>query len=263
MTNKSEKQKNKKISNLTEIPFQYVLPTFMTLIGLFFGLTSIKMAYDGRFEAAVAFVFIAAIFDGLDGRVARLLHGSSKFGAEIDSLSDFACFGIAPAFIIYFWSLNTVKPFGWLVCLLYAVCMVLRLARFNTLLDDDETKKQTAGGKYFMGVPAPSGAVIVLFPLMLSFEFDLALSQIVSFIILWTLLVAILLVSSFRTVSLKKLKIQRKRVIFYLIGITFVFGGILNRPWLTLISICFGYLLLMPFTYFKAKSLIKNEQNRK
>ena len=139
-----------------------ILPNMLTLIGVCIGLSSIRFALDGKFEFAVIAIILAAIIDGLDGRIARLIKGTSKVGKELDSLTDMISFGVAPAFIMYFWKLNTLGRFGWLLCLIYVICVALRLARFNVSSEAESSWKDN----FFEGIPSPAGGVLVLMPLI-------------------------------------------------------------------------------------------------
>ena len=141
-----------------------ILPNMLTLIGVCIGLTSIRFALDGKFEFAIIAIILAALIDGLDGRIARLIKGTSKVGKELDSLTDMISFGVAPAFVMYFWKLNTLGRFGWLVCLIYVICVALRLARFNVNSNQDPSWKDN----FFEGVPSPAGGILVLTPLIIS-----------------------------------------------------------------------------------------------
>ena len=141
-----------------------ILPNMLTLIGVCIGLTSIRFALDGRFELAIIAILFAALIDGLDGRIARLIRGTSKVGKELDSLTDMISFGVAPAFIMYFWKLNTLGRFGWLLCLVYVICVALRLARFNINSNQEPSWKDN----FFEGVPSPAGGILVLTPLIVS-----------------------------------------------------------------------------------------------
>ena len=143
-----------------------ILPNIMTLVGVCIGLTSIKFAFDGRFELSVIAVLIAAIIDGLDGRIARLIKVTSKVGKELDSLTDVISFGVAPAFIMYFWALDNIGRFGWLISLIYVVCVALRLARFNVSTGGEPSWRDN----FFEGIPSPAGGVLVLMPLIYSFS---------------------------------------------------------------------------------------------
>lgn len=149
--------------------FNRLAPNILTMLGLCSGLTGMRVAMDGAFEVADVALLISAIIDGLDGRVARLLRGSTRFGAQFDSLSDFLCFGVAPSFVMYFWALKDAGRYAFLPCLLFSVCMALRLSRFNADLDDD-TQKPVYASQFFTGVPAPAGAGLTLFPLFLGLE---------------------------------------------------------------------------------------------
>ena len=155
-------QKNFKL--VTEKRARVILPNIFTLVGVCIGLSSIKFAFDNKFEIAIIAIIAAAIIDGLDGRIARLLKGTSKVGKELDSLTDVISFGVAPAFIMYFWSLNTLGRVGWLICLAYVVCVALRLARFNVNSETEPSWKDN----FFEGIPSPAGGVLVLTPLVFS-----------------------------------------------------------------------------------------------
>ena len=155
---------------VSEKKTRVILPNIMTLIGVCIGLSSIKFALDLKYELAIIAIILAAVIDGLDGRIARLIKGTSKVGKELDSLTDVISFGVAPAFIMYFWSLNSLGKFGWLLCLIYVVCVALRLARFNVTSNADPSWRDN----FFEGVPSPAGGVLVVMPLIYSlsgFEF--------------------------------------------------------------------------------------------
>ena len=154
---------------LTSLPMRKIIPNMVTTLALCAGITSMRYSMSGNFTKAIACIFLAAIFDMLDGRVARMLKGSTKFGAELDSLSDFASFGVAPAILMYRWTLFDFPKFGWFFCMLFAICMAMRLARFNTMLDDEP--QPSYWHNYFTGVPAPAAAALGVLPVMLSFEF--------------------------------------------------------------------------------------------
>src|ERR1039457_4268202 len=145
------------------IPVRTLAPNLVTLLALCAGLTGIRMAFENRYGLALAAIVFAAILDGIDGRLARLLKGASRFGAELDSLSDFVNFGVAPALILYFWGLHDLKSGGWIAAMVFAICAGLRLARFNVMIDDPE--RPAWAGNFFVGVPAPAGAIIVLLPI--------------------------------------------------------------------------------------------------
>ena len=183
---------NKKLEIVHSKKTRYILPNILTIAGVCLGISSIKFAIDLNFRLAVIFLILAAILDALDGRIARLIKGTSDFGKELDSLTDFVSFGIAPAFIIYFWELINYGKIGWAVTLIYSVCCVLRLARFNlTKYEDTEIWKQN----YFEGVPSPIGAILILLPLILNLsEINYTIEN-NFFIPIYTLIIAVLLIS--------------------------------------------------------------------
>jgi CDP-diacylglycerol--serine O-phosphatidyltransferase len=178
-----------------------ILPNMLTLIGVCIGLTSIRFALDGRFEFAIVAIILAAVIDGLDGRIARLIKGTSKVGKELDSLTDMISFGVAPAFIMYFWKLNTLGRFGWLVCLIYVICVALRLARFNVNSDQEPSWRDN----FFEGVPSPAGGILVLTPLIFSLS-GIQILQINYTIVvpLFFIATSLLLISKLPTYSFKK-----------------------------------------------------------
>ena len=238
---------------------RYILPSVLTLVGVCLGISSIKFAMDGNFAFAVLFLIVAAILDGLDGRVARLIKGTSNFGKELDSLTDFVSFGIAPAFIIYFWELNKLGKTGWLIVLFYAVCCVLRLARFNlTKFEDKEEWKNN----FFQGIPSPAGGCLILLPLI----FDLSnFSNLMNLKVITpylTIIVSLLLISKLPTYSFKKISIKRNMTIFLLLGVGLFFVSIIQFTFETLSLGLFIYLLLIPlgiFNYNKKSKSIEND----
>ncbi len=238
---------------------RYILPSVLTLVGVCLGISSIKFAMDGNYTFAVLFLIVAAILDGLDGRVARLIKGTSNFGKELDSLTDFVSFGIAPAFIIYFWELNKLGKIGWLLVLFYAVCCVLRLARFNlTKFEDKEEWKNN----FFQGIPSPAGGCLILLPLI----FDLSnFSDLISLKVITpylTIIVSLLLISKLPTYSFKKISIKRNMTIFLLLGVGLFFVSIIQFTFETLSLVLFIYLLLIPLgilNYNKKSKSIEND----
>ena len=238
---------------------RYILPSVLTLVGVCLGISSIKFAMDGNFAFAVVFLIVAAILDGLDGRVARLIKGTSNFGKELDSLTDFVSFGIAPGFIIYFWELNKLGKIGWLIVLFYAVCCVLRLARFNlTKFEDKEEWKNN----FFQGIPSPAGGCLILLPLI----FELSnFSNLVSLKVITpylTILISLLLISKLPTFSFKKISIKRNMTIFLLLGVGLFFVSIIQFTFETLSLGLLIYLLLLPLgilNYNKKSKSVENE----
>ena len=238
---------------------RYILPNILTLVGVCLGISSIKFSLDLNFKMAVIFIILAAILDALDGRIARLIKGTTDFGKELDSLTDFVSFGIAPAFIIYFWELNSYGKLGWAVTLIYSVCCVLRLARFNlTKYENNESWKHN----YFEGVPSPIGALLILSPLILELSEIENIINIPYFVPVFTLSIAVLLISKVPTYSFKKIKIRPGLTIFilFVIGVSFV--TLMFFTFETLIAFSLLYLLSIPlacFTFYKNKKLNKSE----
>ena len=202
-----------------------ILPNMLTLIGVCIGLSSIRFALDGKFEFAIIAIMFAALIDGLDGRIARLIKGTSKVGKELDSLTDMISFGVAPAFIMYFWKLNTLGRFGWLLCLIYVICVALRLARFNVNTGQAPSWRDN----FFEGVPSPAGGILVLTPLIFSLtSFDFININYDIVVPVFFIVTSLLLISKFPSYSFKKIVIQRKATIFLLFGIVLFFGLLLN-----------------------------------
>ena len=235
-----------------------ILPNMLTLIGVCIGLTSIRFALDGKFEFAIIAIIFAALIDGLDGRIARLIKATSKVGKELDSLTDMISFGVAPAFIMYFWKLNTLGRFGWLVCLIYVICVALRLARFNVNSNQEPSWRDN----FFEGVPSPAGGILVLTPLIISltnFNFiQLNYDIIVPAFFITT---SLLLISKFPSYSFKKIVIQRKTTIFLLFGIVLFFGLLLIYPFNIIAISAVIYLLMLPISFFHYQKLKKQNQD--
>ena len=236
-----------------------ILPNMLTLIGVCIGLTSIRFALDGRFEFAVVAIILAAVIDGLDGRIARLIKGTSKVGKELDSLTDMISFGVAPAFIMYFWKLNTLGRFGWLVCLIYVICVALRLARFNV----NSSQEPSWRDNFFEGVPSPAGGILVLTPLIFSmtnFEFTPINYDIV--VPIFFIATSFLLISKFPSYSFKKIVIQRKITIFLLFGIVLFFGLLLIYPFKVIALSTIVYLVMLPISFFHYQKLKKQNEDQ-
>ena len=234
---------------------RYILPNVLTLIGVCLGISSIKFAMDGNFSYAVLFLVVAAILDALDGRVARLIKGTSDFGKELDSLTDFVSFGIAPAFIIYFWELNKLGKIGWLIVLLFSVCCVLRLARFNlTKFEKNDEWKNN----FFQGVPSPAGGCLILLPLIFQLSGFSSFIDLTSITPYFMVLISFLLISKIPTFSFKKIAIRRNMTIFLLLGVGLFFVSIVQYTFETLTVCILIYLFLIPigiYNYrFKSKT---------
>ena len=211
---------NKKFKLVTSKKTRYLLPNILTLGGVCLGISSIKFSIDGNFNLAVILILLAAILDALDGRVARLIKGTSEFGKELDSLTDFVSFGIAPVLILYFWELNNYGKLGWAIALIYSVCCVLRLARFNLTKNENDHEWKN---NFFEGVPSPAGGLLILTPLiyeLTELNFNLNIKSLTPFL---TVLIALLLVSKIPTPSLKKISISSKTTVFLLLSAGIIF----------------------------------------
>ena len=236
-----------------------ILPNAITLIGVCIGLTSIKFAIDGKFVIAIIAILFAGLMDALDGRIARLIKGTSKMGKELDSLGDVISFGVAPALIMYFWNLQYLDKLGWFVCLTYVVCVALRLARFNINSDEEPSWKDN----FFEGMPSPAGGIIVLMPLIFSFSGFGSLFTKINYDIVvpvFFIVVSILLISTIPTYSFKKIVIPRSLTKFLLFGIVLFFGALLVYTFKILAVTCLIYICLIPISYFHYKK-IKKEKN--
>lgn len=254
--------KRKAIGKLKEAPFRKMAPNMVTLMALCCGITTIRFAILGNWTYALLCIFFACIFDGLDGRVARKLKASSKFGAELDSLSDFVSFGVAPAILMYEWCLNTLPHWGWIWTLMFASAMAMRLARFNTMLEDASVPEYWS--HYFVGVPAPMAAAMGVMPLLIWMEFpelEFILRNRI-FCSFMMLLVAFLMVSRIPTLSLKKTKIKADWVLPIMVFCVFLISSLLTKPWLTLGAFTLCYVLTIPFTivrFLREKKAAKKE----
>ena len=236
-----------------------ILPNMLTLIGVCIGLTSIRFALDEKFEFAIIAIIFAALIDGLDGRIARLIKGTSKVGKELDSLTDMISFGVAPAFIMYFWKLNTLGRFGWLVCLIYVICVALRLARFNVNSNQDPSWKDN----FFEGVPSPAGGILVLTPLIISLtDFNYIQLNYDVLVPAFFIVTSLLLISKFPSYSFKKIVIQRKATIFLLFGIVLFFGLLLIYPFNIIAISAIIYLLILPISFIHYQKLKKQNQDK-
>jgi CDP-diacylglycerol--serine O-phosphatidyltransferase len=236
-----------------------ILPNMLTLIGVCIGLTSIRFSFNGQFDLAIIAIIFAALIDGLDGRIARLIKGTSKVGKELDSLTDMISFGVAPAFIMYFWTLSSLGRLGWLICLIYVICVALRLARFNINSNQEASWRDN----FFEGVPSPAGGILVLTPLVISMT-NFELVKIDNNIIapIFFIATSLLLISKFPTYSFKKIVIQRQTTIFLLFGIVLFFGFILIYPFIAISISAILYLLMLPISYFHYNKLKKQNADK-
>jgi CDP-diacylglycerol--serine O-phosphatidyltransferase len=234
---------------LALVPVRLVLPNLITLLALCAGLTSIRMAAEQQFELAIAFIAIAALLDGIDGRIARFLKSTSRFGAELDSITDFLNFGVAPAVLMYLWALQDLKSLGWIASLIFTICAALRLARFNVALDDPEKPGWKAA--FFVGVPAPAGAMVVMLPLYLELV-GLPHSVLTApLTFLYTVAIGLLMVSKLPTWSGKLTGTRMRRD---LVAPLFVFGVLIvaflvSFPFLTLSVLSLAYLGSLPLSW--------------
>ena len=237
-----------------------ILPNMLTLIGVCIGLTSIRFALDGKFEFAIIAIIFAALIDGLDGRIARLIKGTSKVGKELDSLTDMISFGVAPAFIMYFWKLNTLERFGWLLCLIYVICVALRLARFNI----NSSQESSWRDNFFEGVPSPAGGILVLSPLIISLSgFDYIQLNYNIIVPIFFVITSFLLISKFPSYSFKKIVIPRRTTIFLLFGIVLFFGLLLIYTFNVIAISIIIYVLLLPISFFHFQKIKKRHENDK
>lgn len=245
----SKQKINETKQKLTEIPFRKLVPNMVTMMALCSGVTSIRYSMTESWSKAVICIFLACFFDGLDGRVARFLKASSKFGAELDSLSDFVSFGVAPALLIYQWTLFDLPKFGWLLCLIFAMGMAMRLARFNTMLESDDLPEYWS--HYFVGVPAPAAAGLAITPVILSFEFPefeyILRSNATSAVLMC--IVAFFMVSRIPTLSLKKTKVKRYMLMPLMLFVVLFINFLLTQPWFTLGILACLYMISIPTSY--------------
>jgi CDP-diacylglycerol---serine O-phosphatidyltransferase len=244
------------------VPVRFLLPNLITLMALCSGLTGIRLAFEGRFEIAVAAVILAIFLDAVDGRLARMLQGTSRFGAELDSLADFLNFGVAPALLLYFWALNEMKPMGWTICLMLAIACALRLARFNVMLEDPN--KPAWASAFFTGIPAPAGAGLAMVPLYLGFlNGDVEGHRYASFIAPLVVLIAIMLVSRIPTFSGKTVsRVPRELVLPILAGAALGIVCLITYPWQTLLVAAVAYVALIPLSVYRYVSYKKIDKKR-
>jgi CDP-diacylglycerol--serine O-phosphatidyltransferase len=236
---------------LKELSFTKMIPNMLTLLGLCAGLTAIRFSLTGQWEAAVAAILLASLLDTLDGGMARLLGVGSSFGAELDSLADLVSFGVAPAVMVYAWTMNDAGSVGWALTLMFCVCGALRLARFNTAPDTGD--RPPWAYRYFTGVPTPAGAGMVLLPMLLSFQFPGAGYQNVVLNGAVILAVSLLMVGRMPTYSLKTIRVPYKYVLPSMVLVALLAGFAVGSPWATLTAMLAIYLASMPFSYVTYK----------
>jgi CDP-diacylglycerol--serine O-phosphatidyltransferase len=241
------------------IPVRTLLPNLITLLALCAGLTSIRLAIEGKLDLALAAIVFAALLDGIDGRVARMLKGTSRFGAELDSLADFVNFGVAPALILYFWGLQELKNAGWIAALVFAICAALRLARFNVMIDDPN--KPAWAGNFFTGIPAPAGAITVLLPIYLYF---LGVSN--GLVTVWvtffyTLAIGLLMVSRLPVFSGKRVgkRVPPEMVLPLFVAAVLVVALLISYPWEVLTLGAVAYLVCLPLGWLSYQDYVRKD----
>src|SRR5882757_1292030 len=241
------------------VPVRTLVPNLITLLALCAGLTGIRLAIEDRLEWAVAAIVFAAVLDGLDGRVARLLKGTSRFGAELDSLADFVNFGVAPALILYFWGLHELGHAGWIAAMVLAISAGLRLARFNTMIDDPN--RPAWAGNFFVGMPAPGGAITALLPIYL-FLLRVPRSTVVTqATFVYTLAIAFLMVSRLPVISGKRhgKRVSPELVLPIFVAFVLFFALLVSYPWIVLTTGTILYLVSLPFGYFSHRNYLRRD----
>ncbi len=226
--------------------FRAMVPNAVTALALCFGLTGVRFGIAENWELAVGCVVFAGVLDGMDGRIARLLRANSRFGAELDSLSDVTAFGVAPSLILFLWSLHQAPQFGWVAALALAVCCALRLARFNSRMDADDQPHKSAG--YLTGVPAPAGAGLAFVPVYLWLVTGEEIFRAWYVAMPWVIFIALLLISSVATFSWSSLRIRRSSRLFVIAGVGLLGAALVTQPWVTLLAISLIYIALLPFS---------------
>src|SRR4029078_9536277 len=228
------------------VPVRTLVPNLITLLALCAGLTAIRLAFEGQLELALAAIVFAALLDGIDGRIARMLKGTSRFGAELDSLAAFVNFGVAPALILYFWGLHELKSAGWIVALVFAICAGLRLARFNVMIDDPN--KPIWAGNFFTGLSAPAGAITVLLPIYVAFLGAPPGLVMVWLTFFYTLLIALLMVSRLPVFSGKRVgkRVPPEMVLPVFVMVVLFFAMLVSYPWQVLTVGTVAYLGCLP-----------------
>lgn len=244
-----------------QIPVRVLVPNLITLLALCAGLTAIRLAVDGRLELALGGIVFAAVLDGIDGRVARMIKGQSRFGAELDSLADFVNFGVAPGLILYFWGLNELGNVGWIAAMVFAICGGLRLARFNVQIDDPN--KPAWAGNFFTGVPAPMGAILVLLPIYLFFLAGIKLPA--GLVLLFTLAIAFLMVSRLPVLSGKKVgtRVRPEMVLPVFVVVVLFVALLIAYPWVVLTVGALAYLAALPFGWISWREYERRDAEAK
>jgi CDP-diacylglycerol--serine O-phosphatidyltransferase len=249
-----------RVRPLSSLSVNRMVPNILTLLALCAGMTAMRFAMGGNFQAAVFSIIAAGVFDGLDGRMARLLKSTSSFGAELDSLSDFVSFGVAPAAVLYLWTLSELHGLGWAIVLLFAVCCALRLARFNT---ETSAEAPSYAAPFFTGAPAPAGAGLVMVPMFLSFEWGDWLFRSPYLSAVTVTGIALLMVSKVPTVSLKRIRVPHHMVVPTLLAFGVATAFLTTEPWLTLTAVGIVYVGSIPWTIHTYYRLKRTAEARK
>jgi len=241
------------------IPFRTLLPNMITLLALCAGLTAIPLVVQGKLEWAVAAIVFAALLDGIDGRVARMLKGTSKFGAELDSLADFVNFGVAPALMLYFWDLHELGNAGWIAAMVFAICTGLRLARFNVMADDPN--KPAWAANFFVGVPAPAGAITVLLPIYVNYLGMPRFAFVAPVTLVYTLAIAFLMVSRLPVFSGKRVgkRVAPEMVLPVFVGVVLFFALLISYPWPVLTIGTVVFLACLPLGWLSHRDHVRKD----
>lgn len=254
MSEKPSYSDGKKV-RLRYLPMRRLFPNMITIGALCCGLMAIRYSLTDEWERAVIFIIAAAVLDGLDGRIARMLNSTSTFGAQLDSLSDFIGFGITPVLVMYQWKLHEIKGIGWALVLFYTVCCALRLARFNTGMIEE--KKEDWQRAFFVGVPSPAGALLMITPLIASFEWGDTLLSDAKTCIVYGAIIALMMISRIPTFAAKGVRIRQDLVLPFMLAFALFIVAAINEPWITLSVFSAGYLLHIPFSvmvYYRLKA---------
>ena len=240
-----------------ELPIVQLIPNMMTIAAICAGLTAIRFGFQDNFTLAILLILVAAVLDGLDGRIARLLKSESEFGAELDSLADFVNFGVAPAFLIYVWALQDMRSAGWISVLIFAVCSVIRLARFNV---DNKSDDIVEDSRFFVGVPAPAGAMLILLPMFIAFRWPDAPHIPSEIIAAYIVFIGFLMISRIPTWSVKAMTIYGDNVKFLLLGFVGLISALLTYPWITLVILDLLYLTGIIWAWRASKKTVNSSE---
>jgi CDP-diacylglycerol--serine O-phosphatidyltransferase len=246
----------RRMRRLRQIPVRVLVPNVITLLALCAGLTGIRLAIEERYELALGAIVFAAVLDAVDGRVARMIKGTSRFGAELDSLADFVNFGVAPGLILYFWGLKPLGNIGWIAAMVFAICAALRLARFNVQIEDPN--RPPWAGNFFTGIPAPAGAITVLLPIYLYF---LQVQVPAAVTLIYTFVIAGLMISRLPVLSGKKYgaRVPRELVMPVILVAVCLIALLVSYPWSLLTAVTVGYLALLPLGWFSRKRYLEGD----